>query len=242
MTREEQNLLIKDLCARIPYGVILNCAGKHAIEELKMIDENGLINNDWDINEVRPYLRPLSSMTEEERKSLPFPWTFDGTHITSYTEENGFIEIQESDVIKLIDQLLKGHFDFHGLIPKDLAISTETFNPYIYMTDRDRKLLLVDLCSRLPYSPKVQYNDEVYDAIGYAHGKVEICKLFSSKTEWVDLEEVKLILRPFKLTEDQWEYIKYRDDISKLDYFNTENLDYRGLISAGLAIKGYDKR
>ena len=69
MTQEQKDLLLKDLCARLPYGVILNCC-KIVNETLTLIDYKGLINNDYDIDEVKPYLFPLSSMTEEQDKEF----------------------------------------------------------------------------------------------------------------------------------------------------------------------------
>ena len=67
MTQEQEELLLKDLCARLPYGVILNCC-EIVSEPLTLISYKGLVNNDYDIDEVKPYLFPLESMTEEQRK------------------------------------------------------------------------------------------------------------------------------------------------------------------------------
>ncbi len=114
MTQEEKDLLLRDLCGRLPYGVILNCVGDIG-EKLKIIDENGFINNDWDINEVKPYLRPLSSMTEEEK-----------IEYTSYCFEQPFLQKGKAPTLgsvpMCIDWLNKKMFDFRGLIPKGRAI------------------------------------------------------------------------------------------------------------------------
>ena len=67
MKQEEKDLLLKDLCARLPYGVILNCCNLVG-EKLYTIDSNGLVNNDYDLEDVKPYLFPLSSMTEEQKE------------------------------------------------------------------------------------------------------------------------------------------------------------------------------
>lgn len=76
MTQEDKELLLKDLCARLPYGVII----KHKDEHGRSIDARLVgYNGDWfnyyyidnlcfhlKIHEFKPYLRPMSSMTEEE--------------------------------------------------------------------------------------------------------------------------------------------------------------------------------
>ena len=48
MIQEDKELLIKDLCGRLPYGVILNCCNLIG-EKLFTIDSDGLVNNDYDL-------------------------------------------------------------------------------------------------------------------------------------------------------------------------------------------------
>lgn len=105
MTQEERELLLKDLCARLPYGVKVQCdkyphpvtilyAGN--INEVKFAETGGIEH----INSIKPYLRPMSSMTDEEGKELD-------EHITIYDD---------------VDWMLAHHFDFRGLIEKGLAL------------------------------------------------------------------------------------------------------------------------
>ena len=64
MTQEEKQLLLKDICARVPYGVVVS---------KKPINESFTWKELQDFQEgkiYKPYLRPMSSMTEEERKEL----------------------------------------------------------------------------------------------------------------------------------------------------------------------------
>lgn len=75
MTQEQKKLLLKDLSARLPYGV--KCRYQHIqyVETGKIIDINmfGRVNIDGhikDICDVRPYLFPLSSITEEQKKEF----------------------------------------------------------------------------------------------------------------------------------------------------------------------------
>ena len=138
MTKEDKQLLLKDLCARLPYGVKLLRESwvyewdqeMPAIEVLEDIDKDGYINNTkvYNIEDVKPYLRPMSSMTEEEKKEY---------HNLCFEEEREVFEYGEwvtkvyyHDTIESFDWLNKKMFDYRGLIPKGRAISTEKFNPY----------------------------------------------------------------------------------------------------------------
>jgi len=122
MTQEDKELLFKDLCARLPYGVKIqvyyeDIAGSGYFDETVWLidnDEPFHVNDRW-IENVKPYLRPMSSMTEEELK-----------------EFQEFRNITPLDWLPLaLDWLLEHHFDFRGLIPKGLAIEvTESNNPY----------------------------------------------------------------------------------------------------------------
>lgn len=63
MTQKEKELLIKDLCARLPYGIFVD-------ENIERLDKNPVIytyNYHPCIDNCKPYLRPMESMTEEER-------------------------------------------------------------------------------------------------------------------------------------------------------------------------------
>ena len=113
MTQEEKDLLLQDLCARLPYGVILNCCNLVG-EKLYTIDSNGLVNNDYDLEEVKPYLYPLSSMTEEQKKE-------------EYDICKEYIIGYESN---LIDFYNRNHIDYRGLIPMGLANDATGLNIY----------------------------------------------------------------------------------------------------------------
>ena len=121
------------------------------------------------------------------------------------------------------------------------------------MTQNEKELLLKDLCARLPYGVRIEYNEEIYDVLGIAHGRVLLCKPFSSKTEkdCPLVEEVKPYLFPMSsMTGEQKEEYHntcnvglnrqgdevYYDCDESLDWLNAHHLDYRGLITKGLAI------
>jgi len=124
MTQEDKDLLIKDLSARLPYKVICCiCYGTTSYYNGKLTPKDIIwFLNNSDFATIKPYLRPLSSMTEEEEKEY--------TDIDNrpYSCPKDYAHIPASD---RIDWLNKYHFDYRGLIEKGLAIEvTEKDNPY----------------------------------------------------------------------------------------------------------------
>ena len=123
------------------------------------------------------------------------------------------------------------------------------------MTQEDKELLLKDLCARLPYNVRVEYNGttltNIFDVLGIAHGRIMLCLPFMSKTEYPLIEEVKSYLFPMSsMTEEQKEEYHnncnvglnrqgnevYYDCDESLDWLNAHHFDYRGLIEKGLAL------
>lgn len=123
MTQEDKELLLKDLCARLPYGVHLFTNSKHHIRLLTIsrdldYDEQYWINGLYDIDEVKPYLRPMSSMPGEEIDEF--------TQFDVYA--NGEYVMPNHEAIDWLDE---HHIDYRGLIEKGLAIAVTTENnPY----------------------------------------------------------------------------------------------------------------
>ena len=141
MTQEDKELLIKDLCARFPYGV--KCKSKYfngdILQGIIIDDDNTLFNfsiNDSGfitqlyISEFKPYLFPLSSMTEKQKKEAPFETSLLNSFLNGYIYlfEKG--ELTINDVNRMYNWLLKNHFDIFGLIPKGLAIDATNLNIY----------------------------------------------------------------------------------------------------------------
>ena len=118
MTQEDENLLLKDLVGRLPYGVILDCC-EIVNEPLTLISCKGLVNNDYDIDEVKPYLFPLSSMTGEQKREY--------ARLLTYTSSIEMIQISGESTY---DWLNKNMFDWRGLIPKGLANDATGLNIY----------------------------------------------------------------------------------------------------------------
>ena len=131
MTQEEKQLLLKDLCSRLPYGVKVNFRSKiealheaHIYQSVQtIVGESGILY-DVDMPNVKPYLRPMSSMTEDERLELVFilnvSYTDVGKYGIKFMLEHGFLGYDEMS--KLLDWLNSHHFDYRGLIKKGLAL------------------------------------------------------------------------------------------------------------------------
>lgn len=136
MTKEEKELLLVDLSARIPYGVILrqynsgnngyinNCGETVDIQLSDMIHsifESGFLA-------IRPYLRSLSDMTEEEKNylSIKYIWRINCGQIKIRYHSEGYwdedTECSTDEYIRLFDWLNAHHFDYRDLIDKGLAI------------------------------------------------------------------------------------------------------------------------
>ena len=130
MKKEDKELLLKDLCARLPYGVKVHAkyididtnTEVEKVGVLNIVDNDKVIAFTCDdtkyynyvaIHEVKPYLFPLSSMTEEQK-----------------TSHNFLKHSAYASPIKLIDFYNKNHFDYRGLIPKGMAIDCTNLNIY----------------------------------------------------------------------------------------------------------------
>lgn len=120
MTKEEKQLLLKDLCARLPYGV----KGLHRgqVHKLFTIDGRGVNNaciqvdgyDAWfSVDTFKPYLRPLSNMTEEEREE------YNSFSLNEDWVSNPFASVPAFSVL---DWLNARHFDYRDLIDEGLAL------------------------------------------------------------------------------------------------------------------------
>ena len=117
MTQEEKQLLINDLCMRLPYYTELysNVAdGNWAILTPVVISN---LMNATDKLVIKPYLRPISSMTEKELKEF---YTIEGMDTKPIIWNKP--QYDWHFTTNGIDYLLSHHFDFRGLIEKGLAI------------------------------------------------------------------------------------------------------------------------
>ena len=119
----DKELLLKDICARLPYGVQIQVpyedGSGYFDETVWEVNNDGPFHvNGWGIEYeyVKPYLFPLSSMTEEQEKEY--------NDLNCY-ELGCFPHTEDA-----LDYLIKNHFDFRCLIPKGLAIDATGLNIY----------------------------------------------------------------------------------------------------------------
>ena len=150
MTRKNKELLIKDLYARLPYGVMAKFGDSNPTKITNItqciysnswfVESEGEYDGEYDgmscqIDNVKPYLFPLSSMTDEL-----WDKEFMGCGITEFTRDSfkygcETLEFNNSNpdlssMVRFINQLIKNHFDIYGLIPMGLAIDATGLNIY----------------------------------------------------------------------------------------------------------------
>ena len=144
MTQENKELLLRDLCARLPYGVIVETPkGKGHVCDINLtifgtevgVNIKATSRDKFYIEDIQPYLFPLSSMTDEL-----WDKEFRGYDITEYTRDSfkygcETLEFYDhnpdlSDMVGFINQLIKNHFDIYGLISKGLASDATGLNIY----------------------------------------------------------------------------------------------------------------
>ena len=159
MTQEDKELLLQDLCARLPYrvkcsfgvddavyeitGVNPTCCGA---SEIQATHVKSSVNGDFRLNSCKPYLFPLSSMTEEQKQELfelcrfcieedwegkkreVYAIAISSRADPAYCFDHNFYMWGVD--IRAIDWLNKNHFDYRGLIEKGLAIDCTNLNIY----------------------------------------------------------------------------------------------------------------
>ena len=134
MTQEEKELLLQDLCARLPYGLKVKCeiysfpvtilyAGND--DEVKFKETGGIEN----ICTIKPYLFPLSSMTDKQK--VEYNSLRDLIPTEQQCEVGNLLgDYEFVDNWRSIDYLNANHFDYRGLIEEGLAIDATGLNIY----------------------------------------------------------------------------------------------------------------
>ena len=140
MTQEEKKLLAKDLGARLPYGVnglitihitMSEDITPNRVIDGKLYDRFVNLQDSWyhNIPSIKPYLRPMSSMTEDEERELnsilPCGMSFSidcHEELIIYTDSESDGDHYFSCFVEVQDYLNAHHFDYRGLIGKGLAL------------------------------------------------------------------------------------------------------------------------
>ena len=146
MEKEDKQLLLQDLTARLLYGIKVLYNDEICTIDTISSDGQSLLKNEYgiefpniedslfvDLENIKPYLRPMDSMTDEEVTELAYK-VFqqpDIDIVRRWVFENKLYPSIDGNPVIVIDWLNKRHFDFRGLIEKGLALEvTEENNPY----------------------------------------------------------------------------------------------------------------
>lgn len=138
MKQEDKDLLLTDLCARLPYKVRCKVDKIKFEGELREIElsynmarlynvENDESENVY-VYDCKPYLFPLSSMTEEQKKE--YNRLKHEIPVCHYEYGDVVEEIELYDSPESFDYLIENHFDYYGLIPMGLANDATNLNIY----------------------------------------------------------------------------------------------------------------
>ena len=144
MTEKEKDLLIKDLCARLSYGVRVfvsvddfdNYQYPYLLTAISKFGQNSFCKiyspiytplGCPGIENIKPYLFPLSSMTREQKQYLKNRFCYDWD---DEPHDLWKCQIEIGDIDELIDWFNKNHFDYRCLIEKGLAIDATNLNIY----------------------------------------------------------------------------------------------------------------
>lgn len=137
MTQTQKELLLTDISARLRYGVKCTYYDK-CVDEQDEGTITGMQNGTYlvidgvciDVEHVRPYLFPISSITKEQRNEFPFELSllnaFINGHISLFEDE----ELSVDDIIRMMDCLNRNKIDYRGLIPMGLAEDATGKNIY----------------------------------------------------------------------------------------------------------------
>lgn len=117
----DKELLLKDLCARLPYGVIFKDEFDEDLHEIHYIKDGEIYTRTYPhlpywIETIKPYLRPMSSMTKEEQDEF-----FD----LIICVDNGKAVVEEDKIDAYNEFMYSHHLDFRGLIEKKLALTAK---------------------------------------------------------------------------------------------------------------------
>ena len=138
----DKELLIKDLSSRLPYGVKVNGVFlNYNKDKDKILYEECVKELDYEhlnrYETLKPYLFPLSSMTEEQKKEISKRYNLQThyglcieitNHSEGYWDDDNSCNLQ--DYLWLVDWFNKNHFDYRNLVDKNLAIDCTNLNIY----------------------------------------------------------------------------------------------------------------
>ena len=135
MTQDEKDLLIKDLCGRLPYGVKVKLGDNPNIFDLEyrikfaiMYGNSDKLEDILDVTNIKPYLFPLSSMTDEQKQEYTYIVNYISPDDTENWKEGEFIYVEQFSQLMHFYHI--NHLDYMGLIPMGLANDATGLNIY----------------------------------------------------------------------------------------------------------------
>ena len=146
MTQEDKEILIRDLCARLNTKLVCSIyrtddqgigyrneilygyCNIDGWNEFYFGEDCGISIND--ISKIKPYLFPMSSMTDEQKKYITDKWGINEEFDFEIDPNWGEYFVELGYTVDFIDWLNKNNFDYRGLIPMDLAIDATNLNIY----------------------------------------------------------------------------------------------------------------
>ena len=142
MTQENKELILKDLCARLPYGVKIhlnadmypNWKGDYNLTAIKSIKSSQVQCSVkqfscWsNLEDIKPYLFPMSSMTDEQHTDM-FNY-YHNAEIEEVYASGDYLKAAYIGDDKKYEWLNRNHFDYRGLIEKGLALDATGLNIY----------------------------------------------------------------------------------------------------------------
>lgn len=120
MTQEDKELLVRDLSARLPYGVMAHFHDINVDDYDRIVTGSDIDSIKANLVECKPYLRSISSMTDEESKELENLYNTTANYICECIP---IFNVQTLSVI--LDWFNAHQFDYRGLISKGLAIDKQ---------------------------------------------------------------------------------------------------------------------
>lgn len=130
MEQKDKGLLLKDLCARLPYGVYVQVVDRVGYTHTRELTPEH-IQKMWSYKSIKPYLRPMSSMTEEEREFLNRKALENSLKCIEEEDPQKVFFLRVKQDVEELAYLYEHHYDVFGFIPMGAAIEvTEKNNPY----------------------------------------------------------------------------------------------------------------
>lgn len=244
MNKKDKDLLLNDLCGRLPYEVILEVSfdtedsneSQNPYPMVSLSADGVVIETDYHrynipIEKVKPYLRPMEDMTGDEMKYVNETFFKKSDHFMIDDCGEMFVSAQPFESVytlalkyqaEYFDWLNSRHFDYRRLIEKGLALKADDtmYDSFTKkLTRGEREAIYKEICRRMPYGVIVR-DENNYNPIKKTYDYEAYPSMLTNN----DLEGLRPYLRSIdKITPKEKEYIKKHSNILP-DFANTKML------------------